>query len=237
MKKHSVALVGASGLGALALVFGGAAAASAHVGVTSDSHEAGAYAIATLSVPHGCGDSPTTRIAIKMPDGVNSVTPTRNAFYTAEKVRETLATPITDSHGNQITERIAEVVYTAITPLPADQRDTFELSVKLPDDAAGSTLYFPTVQTCEEGETAWVQLPAEGQDPHELALPAPSIEVVAASGEGHGDGASAGAEAGGSDAQASAAESQRRLTVSALALGAIGVLAGGMALFRTTKKS
>lgn len=232
MKKHSVALIGASGLGALALVFGGAVAANAHVGVTSDSHEAGSYAIATLSVPHGCGDSPTTRIAIKMPDGVNSVTPTRNAFYTVEKVRETLTTPITDSHGNQITERIAEVVYTSNSPLPSDQRDTFELSVQLPDDAAGTTLYFPTLQTCEVGETAWVQLPAEGQDPHELAAPAPSIDIVAASGEG--------AEvAGGSatDDQAATAESQRRLTFSALALGAIGVIAGGVALFRTTKQS
>ena len=58
------------------------------------------------------------------------------------------------------------------------------------DDAAGP-LYFPTVQICEEGESGWIEIPAEGQDPAELALPSPVVEVVAATGttDGHDDAA------------------------------------------------
>ena len=62
-------------------------------------------------------------------------------------------------------------MYTAITPLPDGYRDVFELAVNIPADAAGTRLYFPTIQTCEVGETAWIELPAEGQDPEELEHP------------------------------------------------------------------
>ena len=58
-------------------------------------------------------------------------------------------------------------------------------SVKLPD-VAGKTLYFPTLQNCEVGQTDWSQLPAEGQDPHSLKAPAPSVTVTAAAAaDGH----------------------------------------------------
>ena len=43
----------------------------------------------------------------------------------------------------------------------------------LPEDSAGQVLAFPVVQTCAKGETAWVDLAAEGQDPEELEAPAP----------------------------------------------------------------
>lgn len=185
--KRPLLVTGAAALGALALTLGGAAAAQAHVTVNADTAEAGAYSVLTVSVPHGCDGSATTKVAIQIPDGINAVTPTRNSFYTVEKTMEQLEMPITDSHGNEVTERVAEVVYTASTPLPADQRDVFELSLQLPEDAAGETLYFPTVQTCEQGESAWVQIPADGQDPHELELPSPAVEVLAASETGHGD--------------------------------------------------
>ncbi len=75
---------------------------------------------------------------------------------------EQLDEPITGSHGEEITERVAQVVYTAKTPLPDGQRDAFELSLQIPEDAAGQTLAFPTIQTCEQGETAWTEIPADG---------------------------------------------------------------------------
>ena len=130
-------------------------------------------------MPHGCDGSATTELRIQMPESIPEVTPTRNANWTASKVTEALDTPITDPEGAQFTERVSEVVYTAITPLPDGYRDVFELAVNIPDDAAGTRLYFPTIQTCEVGETAWIELPAEGQDPEELEHPAPSVMVVA----------------------------------------------------------
>jgi len=117
-----------------------------------------------LSVPHGCEGSPTTRIEIEVPESVLSVTPTRNPFYDVEANIVKLDEPVTDAHGNEVTERTASIVYTADEPLPEGQRDTFELSFQVPDEA-GETLAFPTIQTCEQGETGWVEIPSEGQDP------------------------------------------------------------------------
>ena len=236
LNKRPLLVAGAAALGALALTLGGAAAAQAHVTVNADTAEAGAYSVLTVSVPHGCDGSATTKVAIQIPDGINAVTPTRNSFYTVEKTMEQLDEPITDSHGNEVTERVAEVVYTASTPLPADQRDVFELSLQLPEVAAGETLYFPTVQSCEEGESAWVQIPADGQDPHELELPSPAVEVTVASEAGHGDNAAqestevaAATEATGND--------QTPLVVTSLVVGGLGLVAGVIALIRDRKQA
>ncbi|MGP5007417.1 YcnI family copper-binding membrane protein [Brachybacterium tyrofermentans] len=235
-------LIGTGALAATAvLVLGGAVAASAHVSIAEGPVEAGSYSILTFGVPHGCDGSATTEVAIQIPEGINAVTPTRNGLYTVEKVMEDLDTPITDSHGNEVTERVAQVVYTASTPLPDGQRDAFELSLQIPEDATDTTLYFPTVQTCEQGETAWVQIPEEGQDGHDLDAPAPSVDVVAASdagSHGHGDSSEATVDAHDEDsASASAPADQTPLVVTSLAVGALGLIIAVIALLRGRKKA
>lgn len=190
-RRHLAHGVAAGGL--LAMVAAGSA--SAHVEIAEGEVAAGSEAVLTLQVSHGCQGSATTELRIQMPESIPAVTPTRNAFYSVDKKTEALDPPIQDSHGEDITERVSEVVDTAITPLPDGYRDTFELSMQIPDDAAGTTLYFPTIQTCEEGETAWIEIPAAGQDEEELEAPAPSVQVVeAAPGEGHDDGAAEATE-------------------------------------------
>jgi periplasmic copper chaperone A len=176
---RSARLLAALGAGAgLAVAAGGSAAA--HVSIEEGQVVAGESAIVTFAFSHGCEGSPTTEVRIQMPESIPTVAPTINANWDVEKVVETLDTPIEGSHGEQITERDAEVVYTARTPVEDGFRDTFELSVSIPEDAAGQTIYFPTIQTCEAGETAWIEIPAEGEDHDELESPAPSVEVVAA---------------------------------------------------------
>lgn len=56
--------------------------------------------------------------------------------------------------------------------------------MKLPD-RPGTTLYFPVVQTCAHGKTAWTQIPAPGQSGHELEHPAPSVTLTAGGASGH----------------------------------------------------
>jgi periplasmic copper chaperone A len=157
-----------------------AGSASAHVEIEEDEVVAGTEAIVTFAFGHGCEGSPTTQIRIQMPESIPTVTPTINASWDVEKVTEALDTPIEGANGEQITERVSEVVYTAHTPIEEGFRDTFELSINVPDDAAGQTIYFPTIQTCESGETAWIEIPAEHQDPEELESLAPGVAVVAA---------------------------------------------------------
>jgi uncharacterized protein YcnI len=221
---------------ALALV----SPASAHVTATPSSAAAGSSTVVTFSVGHGCEESPTTRIEIQVPESVLSVTPTRNPYYDVESTIAQLEEPATDAHGNTVTERTASVVYTATTPLPEGQRDTFELSFTVPD-AAGEVLAFPTIQTCEKGETSWTEVPAEGQDAHELENPAPSFEILPASGEDdHDEGtddsdhSEESAEPADHESEAGAEEDDdsEALGWAGLGVGLVGLAAGGDALAR-----
>lgn len=217
--------------------------ASAHVTITPSETGAGAYTILTVSVPHGCDGSSTTKIAIKTPDDIIEVTPTRNPFYNVQKVTTKLAKPITAEDGDEITERTSEVIYTARTPLPDGQRDTFELSLQIPEDAAGQTLVFPTVQTCEKGETAWTEVPAAGQAEDDLEHPAPAFEVTAASAEGDHHGTTADESSDDTTTAASTTDADddnsngNGLAIAGLVAGVLGLLAGGAALMRTRGRS
>ncbi|GAA1509009.1 YcnI family protein [Nocardioides humi] len=245
IRRFTLPTLGATG--ALALVALTAGAASAHVTVTPNTTAAGAYAVLTFSVGHGCEGSPTTSLAIQMPESIPSVTPTINPGWDVEKVSEKLAEPIKDAHGNEVTERTAQVVYTAKTPLPDGYRDTVELSVQLPD-AVGDTIAFPVVQTCQEGETGWTETAAEGQDPEELESPAPTITISEATGEGHGGSATdthadtesdAGSDEGSAAADAESADDGdgNGLAIGGLVAGVGGLALGGFALARSGKKA
>lgn len=229
---------------AAGLVVTGATSASAHVTVTPTTTAAGAYTLLTVSVPHGCEGSATTKVSIQMPEQIIAVTPSVNPGWDVEKVMEDLAEPIDDGHGGEYTERVAEVVYTAKEPLPDDLRDAFELSLRLPE-AEGETLAFPAVQECEEGETAWVQLPEEGQSADELEHPAPFIVLTAAeSTEGDApaeDVAADTEQASSTDAGATSASDSGAGTLVlawiALVLGAGGLVLGLLAFLRSRPQS
>ena len=227
-------------LAALATVALVAAPAGAHVSGTPSETAAGSFTVLTMSVPHGCDGSPTTRIEIQVPESVLSVTPTRNPFYEVEANIERLDEPLSDAHGNEVTERTGSIVYTANDPLPEGQRDTFELSFQVPD-AAGETLAFPTIQTCEQGRTAWVEVASDGQDAGELEHPALAFEITEASAEGeHGTEQAAeatSAETTSGETQTTSADDSDVLGWTALVLGALGLLAGVTALARSRKSA
>ena len=226
--------------GAAALVLAGAGAATAHVNVDPGEAVAGSYALLTFSVPHGCDGSATTEVAIQIPEQTPAVTPTVNPNWDVEKVM------VAPDDGP---DRVAQVTYTAKTPLPDGMRDTFELSMLMPD-SPGETLAFPVVQTCQEGETAWNQLAADGEDPHSLDAPAPLVTLAApASGDDQGTAANVAAEA--SDASADAHDSagtpsaesngddgtNEGLAIAGLAAGILGIAVGGTALARTRRQT
>jgi uncharacterized protein YcnI len=169
------------GIGAgLLLAVAAPLAANAHVGVTPNTTAAGSYAVLTFAVPHGCDGSATTQITITIPDEIASVTPTVNPGWDVTKVMVDEATPATAAADSAPVQRVGQVVYTAHIPLADGYRDTFALQMPLPEDSAGQTLEFPTLQTCVDGETNWNQSVAPGQDDHSVESPAPSIVVSAA---------------------------------------------------------
>ena len=201
-------------------------AASAHVTVTPSGTAAGSYTVLTFAFSHGCDDSPTTALTFDIPEQIESVSPTLNPNWTIQKVAD----------GG----RTAQVVYTAITPVETGYRDAVELSVRLPEDAAGETLVFPVLQTCEVGETNWNEVADAGEE--EPEHPAPVVAVTEATGDEHGHG-TASAESAASEEHDHTAEASDAATASddvvARALGIGGVVVGavGIVLALTARRS
>lgn len=231
--RRNVARFSALSVASVATALALASPASAHVTVDPSTTAAGSYTVLTLAVPHGCEESSTTKVAIKIPEPILSVTPSRNPFWDVEATIEKLDKPTKDAHGNAVTERVATVEYTAKTPLPYDQRDAFELSLQLPD-SAGTTLTFPTVQTCEEGKTAWVEVPSDGASADDLEHPAPAVTITAADASGHG--APAEEDEGKSDADSASAVKPNRTGLLGLVFGLAGLALGATALVQVRRQ-
>lgn len=218
----------AAGLAAAAVGLG-MAPASAHAEMTPSTTAAGEYAVLTFSIGHGCDGSATTDVAIDIPEGIDVVTPTINLGWTIKKQTG----PLPDGESSEGAERTSRVTYSARTPLPDGYRDTFELSVPLPDEP-GKTLTFPTIQTCEKGETAWTQVPKDGQSVDDLETPAPAMELTAATDPTTETLAAPQDEAGGSTDSAS--DDSDALSWVALGVGVVGIAVGGAAFARTRSR-
>lgn len=249
MRQHFARSLAAAGATAL-LMAAGMGAASAHVHVHPDSTGAGESALLTFETSHGCAGSPTTAITVTLPEQITDATPTAHAGWKISKVTEDFAEPRVLDNGTSIGSRTSQVVFTALEPLPDGVRDTFQLSVKLPD-APGETLAFPVLQSCAEGETDWAELPAEGQTDADLESPAPVLTISEGSGESgkpgnHGAvGSGAGSHSGG-DGDSAAAEDGRNEAAdedgmeaaavagyAGLGAGVLGLGLGAVALYRT----
>ena len=224
--------------GTAALMLAGISGASAHVDATPDNTAANSPALLSFSIPHGCDHFGTTKMTIKLPAELNDAQPTVNPNWTAAKVTEQLPEPKKLADGSSITKRTSQIVYTAKAPLNHELRDVLVLSVKLPD-TPGKTLYFPTLQTCEQGQTDWSGVPKEGQDEESVKSPAPSVTVTAAvaGADGHGTHA---ATAAGSPAAATASASSdddggQARSWAGLVAGLGGLVLGGLALLRSRK--
>lgn len=142
-----------------AVVLGLASPASAHATLTATTTAAGAEAVVTLTIEHGCDGSPTTAVAVRLPEGIATATPADDPRWESEVADGT-------------------VVFRAVRPLPDGQPVTAALTLTLPE--TGGTLLFPTVQTCTAGELAWLEAVPDGADVDSLELPAPTLVVTGA---------------------------------------------------------
>ncbi|MBX3446447.1 MAG: YcnI family protein [Parvibaculum sp.] len=170
-------------LSAAAIFAVAALPASAHVVLDQAEAAAGSYFKATFRVPHGCDGSPTTAISIAIPEGVISVKPQPKHGWTVT----TEKAPYKQSyklHGKTVTEGVIRVTWEG-GPLADDMFDEFAFMTKLPDDPEIMMIFFPVLQTCEKGATAWDEIAMPGTDPHSLARPAPMLHLDHGEGGGH----------------------------------------------------
>jgi periplasmic copper chaperone A len=209
-------LMTAVALAALAVPAG----AQAHVFIQQTEEPADGYPILDFVVPHGCDGSPTTSLTVQFPESVPAVTPEAVPGWdlsTEEGPKDEV-----ELFGETITKGVSEVTWTATgEPLADDQLLRFGAEAKLPA-TEGETLYFPTIQKCERGETRWIQIPAEGEDPESLESPAPAVTLTAAD-----------EEETVADVPEDEDDDGNGLAVAALIVGGLGLVTGGASLMRS----
>ncbi|MGB3390873.1 MAG: DUF1775 domain-containing protein [Pseudaminobacter sp.] len=164
--------------------------AHAHASLEKSQAAAGSYK-AVLKVPHGCDGQATHTVRIDLPEGFIGAKPMPKAGWTLSVEKGDYAKPY-KLHGAEVTSGVKSVTWSGGN-LPDEFYDEFVVSGMLADVAEGQALYFKTKQLCDKGEVAWDEEPAEGQDPHSLEHPAPTLTILAAGNVAHGHHAAAAA--------------------------------------------
>ncbi len=165
-------------LRALALVLAATGIAQAHTTLEQAEAPVGASYKAVFRVPHGCDGKPTTTFRVRIPEGAITAKPMPKAGWTLEKVTGAYARSY-DYYGRTLSEGVTEIVW-SVGSLGDDEYDEFVVRVFLTEDLpVGQMLYFPAVQECPEGAAErWIEIPADGQDPHDLEGPAPAVRLI-----------------------------------------------------------
>jgi len=163
-------------LAGAALALGLAGPAAAHVVVSPDSLPASTFAAVSFWAPEGCAGSPTTAVRIEIPQSVAVAKPQPKAGWTLELVKEPLAKPVI-GEGGLIKERVTAVVWRG-GQVPDDQFEQFTVLIRTPTQAG--PVYFPAVQTCQQGEARWVEVPSADTAGKGLSKPAPALKVTPA---------------------------------------------------------
>ena len=152
--------------------------ASAHVSIDNAETKGGSYK-ARFNVPHCCDGTATTAVKITIPEGAIGVKPMPKPGWTLETTKGAYAKTYDYFHGMKVSEGVKTVTWSG-GKLLNEHTDEFTISVFLTDALLpGATVYFPVEQTCEKGSHAWSEIPAYGQDAHDLKSPAPGIKILA----------------------------------------------------------
>lgn len=163
---------------ALGLALLSASTAFAHVTLEQREAPIGASYKAIFRVPHGCGDSPTLKLRVRIPDGVIGVKPMPKPGWQIDVVKSKYDKPYKMFHST-VTEGAREVMW--IGRLADDNYDEFVLSLYLTDDLIPDRmLYFPVVQECEKGVHRWIEIPEAGKSAADMPEPAPGLKLLPA---------------------------------------------------------
>jgi uncharacterized protein len=203
------------------------ATAAAHVTVQPKTAAAGSFTVESVRVPNEEARATTTQVRVQFPSGFASVSYQRVPGWRARVSTRKLAEPIQTDDG-PVTEQVSTITWTghgAEGRIPPGAFQDFGLSVQVPGKA-GDTLTFKALQTYSDGKVVrWIG--PSGSD-----APAPSVGVTAAGATSAGAGApvqSGGANASTSSEAADGSGSDT-LAIVALIVGALGLVAGGVAL-------
>jgi uncharacterized protein YcnI len=216
----------------LAVLTVGAGTASAHVRVSSADATAGGYGEITFRVPNESDTASTVSLAVQLPTDapLASVNVKPVPGWTAQLQEGPLPEPVTDDDGNQITEAVTSVTWTADAGggIAPGQYQSFSMVVgPLPD---ADSITFPAIQTRDDGsESAWIEPTVDGQAEPEYPAPTLSLTATGAATDAHGSSAdTADTATTATDTAASTTDADggtSGVAVSALVVGILALLA------------
>jgi uncharacterized protein YcnI/copper(I)-binding protein len=152
--------------------------ALAHVSLERGEAPSGASYKAVLKIPHGCDGSATHTVSVEIPDGFIGVKPMPKPGWKLDTVQGPYARSYAFHHGKTLAEGVKEIRWSGGS-LPDAYYDEFVASGFLAKELSpGSALYFKVTQLCETGELKWVEVPANGTDPHDLKAPAAVLRIA-----------------------------------------------------------
>jgi hypothetical protein len=154
--------------------------AFAHITLERSEAAGGAPYKIVLRVPHGCGGSATTKIAVRLPEGIIAAKPMAKAGWQIEIKSGAYAREYSFYHGIKLKEGAREISWSG-GKLPDEYYDEFVIAAFVAKELSPGPLYFLVKQICEKGEASWSEIPTAGQDAHSLKFPAPMLNIT----EGH----------------------------------------------------
>lgn len=152
--------------------------ALAHVTLETQQAPVGSTYKAVLRVPHGCNGAATTRVRIRIPEGVIAVKPMPKPGWTLETTKGKYGKAY-DYYGTPTAEGVTEVSWSG-GKLPDEHYDEFVLRAYLTTDLKpDTTLHVPVVQECEGGGVErWIEVPAAGKAADDYKFPAPGLKLT-----------------------------------------------------------
>jgi uncharacterized protein len=200
------------------------AGAGAHVTLQPSEAAAEDFVVLDVRVPNERDDAATRKVDVRFPPGFAFASYQPVPGWSVRVQTEKLDKPLT-SHGEEITEQIGQMTWTADSGKAAIQPGQFldfPVSVQIPGEA-GEALTFKALQTYDNGEVVrWIGAPDSEE-------PAPQVMVT--EGEAHRAAAEDGGEAEADDS----GEDGDGLALGALIVGILALLVGGAALARSRR--
>jgi periplasmic copper chaperone A len=215
-RKTAVAAVAASALAA-------PAAADAHVTLQPSTAAAGAFTVENVRVPNERDKASTVKVDVQLPHGFVFASYEPKIGWSVKVTKAKLAKPIQTDDG-PIDEEVRRITFTGHGPngkIGPGQFMDFPLSVQIPGKA-GDKLTFKAIQTYSNGEVVrWIGAP-------DSETPAPIVTVTKAQGSAHTSAATPAppARAGNSSDSNDGGGASKGLGVTALIVGALGLVAG-----------
>jgi len=155
-------------------MWGASGSALAHVTLEARSAPVGSYQKLVFRVPHGCNGADTTRVRVRMPDGVVAVKPQPKPGWVLRTQEGDYANPV-KLHGSTLKRGVREVDWTG--RLSDAWYDEFAVMAYLSDALQpGQVLHFPVVQECGDRAARWIDTSGNA----DAGNPAPALTLTPA---------------------------------------------------------